>query len=293
MIAFACSVSEPEPYIRYAEPGIRRAAEPDSEVLAFAAVDTISRSYNLLLDAGSRHDDLEALVIVHPHAEINDAELCAKVRQALRDPEVAVVGCAGATGVRSIAWWDGSISAGAVTHAYTDHGGGRLPGFPWTTTGPPWAVRNVRFDEELTLGHGYDVDYCLQVRAAGRKVIAADLDVIEHRSLEVISDLELWVESHIAVSRKWADRMPGSVTGGETPWKERARRAEAEREAARAVAYFKRLGLEARVDTLERAMEEATSTVSWRLTAPLRRINMWRRARGKREADQPRTRGWR
>ena len=33
----------------------------------------------------------------------------------------------------------------------------------------PWAVRNVRFDESLLLGHGYDLDFCLQVRAAGRK----------------------------------------------------------------------------------------------------------------------------
>ena len=31
----------------------------------------------------------------------------------------------------------------------------------------PWAVRNVRFDESLGQLHGYDFDFCLQVRAAG------------------------------------------------------------------------------------------------------------------------------
>lgn len=304
MIAFGCSVSEPEPYKRYAEPGIRLAAEPDSEIIPLAAVDTISRSYNLLIDTAVRHDDLEALVLVHPHTQIDDPDLCAKIREALSDPEVAVVGCAGATGVRTIAWWEGAVSAGHVTHAYTDFGGGRLPGFSWTATAPapaevetiegflmilsPWAVHNVRFDEELILGHGYDVDYCRQVRAAGRKVVTVDLRVIEHRSLEVISDLELWVESHIAVSRKW------DANGSGASWKERARRAEAEREAARAIAYFERLGLEARVEALERAMDEATSTVSWRLTAPLRRVNRWRRDRRERAAGgEPRRRGWR
>ena len=55
----------------------------------------------------------------------------------------------------------------------------------------PWAVRNVRFDETLGLGHGFDFDYCRQVRAAGRKVVAADLRAVYYRSLELISDLDL------------------------------------------------------------------------------------------------------
>jgi hypothetical protein len=110
----------------------------------------------------------------------------------------------------------------------------------------------------------------------------------------VISVLELWVESHIAVSRKWEGRMPGFARNGGASWKERARRAEAEREAARAVAYFKRLGLEARVEALEQALDDATGTVSWRLTAPLRRMNRWRRSRLERETmNESRTRGWR
>ena len=29
----------------------------------------------------------------------------------------------------------------------------------------PWVVRNIRFDESLGQLHGYDLDFCLQVRA--------------------------------------------------------------------------------------------------------------------------------
>ena len=56
------------------------------------AVGSIARSYNALLDQAAERDDLEALVLLHQDAEIVDADLCAKVRAALRDPDVAVVG---------------------------------------------------------------------------------------------------------------------------------------------------------------------------------------------------------
>jgi hypothetical protein len=302
MIAFGCAVSEPEPYRRYAEPGIRLAAESDSDIYAFAAVGTIGRSYNLLLDAAAARDDLEALVIVHPHAEIADPDLCEKVRSALGDPDLAVVGCAGASGVQSIAWWDGSVSCAPGIHRYTEHGGGVLPAYSWTQADPapaevetvdgfvlvlsPWAVRNLRFDEGLMLGHGFDLDFCLQARAAGRKVATANLGVIQHRSLEVISDLELWVEAHVVMARKWEGRMPGD-NGSSVSWKERARRAEAEREAVRAVAYSRKLASDARVQALQRAIDEATETFSWRVTTPLRRLNLWRRSTLGKRRRQP------
>ena len=92
MIAFGSSISGAEAYRRYAEPGVRLAAEPDSEVFAYAAVEPVGRTYNLILEAAAARDDLEALVLVHPHTEIVDPAFCAKVRQALADPEVGAVG---------------------------------------------------------------------------------------------------------------------------------------------------------------------------------------------------------
>ena len=105
MIAFGVSVTEGEAYRRYAEPGIKRAKEAESAVYVFAAVGQVSRTYNLLIDTAARHDDLEALVLVHPHTEITDSDFCMKVREKLSDPDVALLGAIGAKGVRSIAWW--------------------------------------------------------------------------------------------------------------------------------------------------------------------------------------------
>lgn len=292
MIAFGCAISEAEPYLRFAAPGIELAREPGSEVLAFAAVDTIARSNNILLDAAAAMDDLEALVLLSPYARITDASFAATIRSALADPQVAVVGCVGARGVRSIAWWEGSevSCSSGFRYAYHQHGGGEFPGLPWVSTGPapaevdavdgsvlvlsPWAVRELRFDETLVLGHGFDVDYCLQAGVAGRKVVTADFAVTQRRSLKIVSDLELWTEAHADFARKWTGKIPGAPVDEDI--EARARRVEAEREAVRSVAYFKRLSYDGRVEALEREREAAEQTLSWRITEPLRRINKWR-----------------
>jgi hypothetical protein len=294
VIAFGASIQGAEAYRRYAEPGVKRAAEPDSNVYAFASVEPLARTYNLILDAAAERDDLEALVLVHSHTEITDGQFCAKVREALRDPDVAVVGSAGAVGVRGIAWWEGTVTAGELVQQYEELGGGRFPAYSWTHRErppaeveavdgqllvlSPWAVRNLRFDEGLILNHGFDVDFCLQARAAGKRVAAADLRAVFHRSVELVGDLDVWIAAHIQVAEKWGEELNGEVAD-EAGWKRRARRAEADREAARAIAFSTSLKLDARVLELERDLDEKTSSLSWRLTAPLRAVNRWRRKR--------------
>jgi len=92
MIAFGCSIIMPEAYERFAKPGIERAAEPDSPILANAAVGSIARSYNLLLDEAAALEGLEALVLVNQDAELLDGDSAAKLRAAFAEPDVAVAG---------------------------------------------------------------------------------------------------------------------------------------------------------------------------------------------------------
>jgi hypothetical protein len=289
MIVFASSITEPETYKRCAERGIRLAAEADSEVMPHSAAGSLFRSYNLILDTVAQRDDLDALVLVHQDAEIADPEFVPKLRRALSGPQVGVVGCVGAVGVRSIAWWEGSVTWASFVHRYRESGGGDLPAFAWNgdempayaRTGEvdtvdgfvlglsPWVVRNVRFDESLGQLHGYDFDFCLQVRAAGRKVVTEDFKVIHHHSLDLIGHPDTWVAAHMRVAEKWDGRMPnvGTASGD---WKERARRAEAEAAAARAHAVSLQLQSDAR-------LKEVTESTSWRLTEPLRRLSALRR----------------
>jgi hypothetical protein len=291
LIAFGCAITKPDVYRRCALPGIERSAEPDSLVDAAPATGSIFASYNALLDRAAAREELEALVVVHQDAELMTPGFPAILRAALRDPAAGVVGCVGAVGVRSIAWWEGSVTLASFVNRYAAHGGGDLESFswdpatapPWTRTGEvetldgfvmaftPWAIANVRFDERLeSRFHGYDLDYCLQVREAGRKVVTAPFRAVHHREIEMLPDPEDWIAAHIAVAEKWDGRMPGIGTGPGT-WRERALRAEADRDLARAIAHSKVLELEAKAAELRRAVEVTRGSLSWRLTAPLRR----------------------
>jgi hypothetical protein len=289
MIAFGTSVTKPDVYRRYAEPGIRLCAEPDSEVFAMPSIGSVFKSYNALLEMASARDDLEALVLVHQDTEIVSPTLCGKVREALGDPDVGIVGCVGAVGVRSIAWWEGSVACASFINRYEEHGGGDLESFSWAwdeappyaRTGEvetldgfllaisPWAVQNIRFDESLGQLHGYDLDYCLQIREAGKKVVTADFRAIHHRPLEMVPDPDRWVEAHVDVAEKWDGRMPG-IGANPGTWEERTLRAHAETDVAKVIAYSNALELDARVRELQRALGETKGSISWRIAAPLR-----------------------
>lgn len=299
MIAFGSSITAPEVYERCAKRGFRLAAEPDSELFAQPAVGSIFRSYNLILERAIAHDNLEALVLAHQDVEIVDPEFCQKIRRVLRDPEVGVVGCVGAIGVRSIAWWEGAVTWASFVHRYEEFGGGEFPSLTWdpdklppyackgdadTVDGllmvlSPWTVRNIRFDESLgLLLHGYDFDLCLEVRAAGRKVMTEDLRVVHHHSLELVDDPQPYVEAHMKIAEKWDSRMSnvGSVS---EDWKLRARRAEAEATTTRAQARAWQIEIDARAEGHERTLAEVTDSTSLKVTAPLRRLNVLRRGR--------------
>ena len=292
MIVFASSIRESEDYAARAQPGIARVAEPGSAVLAFAAIGSVCRSYNLLLDQTARYEDLEALVLVGQDVEIADPGFCAKARAALADPDVALVGFAGATGVQTAAWWDGAVYCGDVIHRYSEYGGGDLEAYGWGRAGrppaeveavdghllvlSPGAARELRFDESLHTGVGFEVDFAARVRQAGRKVLAADLHVIHHRAIDLVGELDVWTEGHLGLAEKWDGRLPGAPPRPED-WKQRARLAEAEREAARAQAYSVFSRREAQLVPLERELTAMTETTGWKLTAPLRQLNALRR----------------
>jgi Glycosyltransferase like family len=290
MIAFGCSITKPHVYRRCAGPGIRRATETDSEVDASESIGSISHSYNAILDRYAASPDLEALVLVHQDAEIVEPHFCGIIRAALNDPAVGLVGCVGAVGVRSIAWWEASVTCASFINRYDEHGGGDLPSFSWawseapayarvgeveTLDGfvmvlSPWVVRNVRFDENLGRFHGYDLDLCLQVRSTGRKVMTADFRAIHHRQLDMVPDPDQWIDAHMKVADKWDGRM--AIGTGVGSWEERALRAEADTDAALMLGHMRSIESVARVLELERAIAETTESISWRMTAPFRRL---------------------
>ena len=231
MIVFASAVTSPTTYDAYAAPGSSLASEPDSRSLPRTAQGSIFSNYNAILDEAATIEGLEALVFLHQDAEITDPEFCAKLRAALADPQAGVVGCVGSIGVRSIAWWEGSVTWASFVHRDTELGGGDVPSRTWNEGAKPpfahlgevdtvdgfvlglssWVVRNIRFDESLgQMLHGYDFDFCLQVRAAGRKVVTADFKVVDNHSLQLAS--------YSAIGPMPTSRSPKSGTGRCRAW---------------------------------------------------------------------------
>lgn len=308
MIAFGCPITDVEAYQRFAEPGLRLVteADPDTRVIAQSAAGlngsgSIFRNYNLLMEEASKIEHLEALVLVHQDAEIVDPDFTRKMRAVLSDPDVGIVGCAGAIGVRNIAWWDGSVTFASFSHQYEEYGGGEIEGGTWDLTKAPpqartgevdvidgfmmglspWVLQNIRFDESLGQLHGYDFDVCQQVRAAGKKVVTEHLRVIHHHSLELIGDVDGWIAAHMRVAKKWDGKLtPAATIPGD--WRDRARWAEARCDAAMMQANAAELARDAAVLDMQRHLDAVERSASWRLTKPLR----WLKALVKRSSGE-------
>jgi GT2 family glycosyltransferase len=206
MIAFAACIGTRETYERYARPGLARYGDPDSP-LAEIDTDSIFAGYNEAMEVFSAYGDLEALVLLHEDVAIEDPAFCAKVRARLHDPSIAVVGAIGATGIRSLCWWEGQIRGRMLeTRGLIDHGAGcfdveAVDGLLMVLS--PWAVRNLRFDADRFHGfHGYDIDFCLQARAAGRRVVTDDLVVFHHTRGGIGNEVDFWT-ADAALRRKW------------------------------------------------------------------------------------------
>ena len=212
-----------------------------------------------------------------------------KVREALRDPDVGVVGCVGAIGVRSIAWWEGSVTLASFINRYEEHGGGDLPAFSWAwddappyaRTGEvetldgfllvlsPWAVRNVRFDEslgELPRLRPRLLPAGARGRAQGRdRRLPRHPPPLAARCSPTRSD---WIDgAHARSPRSGTAACPGigdrrRAPGGSARCAPRpsatSARAIGPRQGAR--------GRGARAPRLERALAETRGSISWRIT---------------------------
>ena len=221
-----------------------------------------------------RSPDLEALVLVHQDTEIVDADFCDRVRAALADDTVGVVGCVGAVGVRSIAWWEGSVSLASFVHRFGEHGGGDLPSFSWTWDEAP-PVRAGRRGRHARR---------LPARAAALDGRADPLRRVARRAARLRPRLlpagprgrpqgrhgrprapstttrssssttpEEWVQAHIRIAEKWDGRMPRHRHRGRAPGRSARAAPRPSATPPRLEAHARMLQIEARARELERA----------------------------------------
>jgi Glycosyltransferase like family len=165
-------------------------ASSDRPMMAVSGHTSICVAYNKILDYYRGWSDLEALVLVHDDLEITDTFFEDKLRAALAE-DVAIVGVCGGPVDSSLAWWD---AEGCIGHQATDSGlidFGPREGDVAIVDGSimalsPWVVANLRFGDYPGF-HGYPA-ICRDARAAGRRVVVADIDTHHHTRVGWKSD---------------------------------------------------------------------------------------------------------
>jgi hypothetical protein len=215
MFVFATCVGTPETYRRRALPGLRKVAEADSVVVeATAEAGSIFAAYDEIFDAVAALDDVEALVLLHEDVELLDDHFCATVRERLAaSPQAAVIGAVGASGVTSLAWWEGH-GAGHVVETRGTVDFGRHPCPVDTVDGllmvlSPWAVEHLRYGDDHPAGfHGYDAELCFAARAAGREVWVEHLPLIHHTK-GGYGDAEAYARADAAFRARWIPGVAG------------------------------------------------------------------------------------
>jgi hypothetical protein len=181
-----------------------------SGCFAISGAKSIATAYNSILTC-CLPLELDALVLLHDDLEIIDPDAEAKFLEVLKDPEVALVGVAGAHGVSSLAWW----TAGTVGHQQIETqmiDFGERAGDVDALEGSilvfsPWAIRFLRFDP-LPGFHGYDVLISRKAQSYGRRVVVADVDTFHHTVLGFKSrDSETeWQNADAYYRSKWGSR---------------------------------------------------------------------------------------
>lgn len=214
MLAFGCATTDEQEYLSHAAPTIAALAEDDSVTMRRHGYDSIHEPYNEMLAEAGRHDDLEALALLHQDVSIGDTHFAARVRSVLAaDERVAVIGAAGARRVRGLAWWEGDTLTGRVESPRVvpggltlDHARGvrevdAVDGILLVLSA--WAVRELRFDRSLGPFDGYDVDLCMQARARGGRVVVADFRGVAHHAGPDSFDRQRWTRGAVALNQKW------------------------------------------------------------------------------------------
>ena len=165
---------------------------------------SIAGPYNSILDACSADTPL---ILLHDDLELTDPDAEQKLLAAL-EPDVGLVGVAGGSGQHGLAWWLYDPVGHQLTDVLNIDFGPRtgdvdlLEGSLLVFS--PWAVKILRFDERFAGFHGYD-EIAAQARAAGMRVVVADVDTHHHSALGFKSEAShlQWLEADRLYRQKW------------------------------------------------------------------------------------------
>lgn len=163
---------------QYVEPGLS-----GHSVVALGNQTSIARAYNRIIDS-LRMDMPDILILQHDDLEITDPDWVAKLEAVFAEPNVGIVGIAGARNVTGLAWWFYDTVGHQVTDGIGNLDFGERSGDVEALEGSflalgPWFIQHMRFDERYPGFHGYD-SIATDVFTSGKRVVVADIDTHHH-----------------------------------------------------------------------------------------------------------------
>lgn len=211
VLVFGCCVGPSGKFGAVAAPSLVETMTPGDVLIQEQGADGICAAYNRIIDQARTIDDCEGVVLLH-----DDTSLGARAREqlvgALRETGVGVVGVVGGRGLFGPQWVHARHRAGYANDFYGRRRYGPSTADVDVVDGlllalSPSAFRVVRFDAEaFPAFHGYDTDYCLQVRDAGHRVRVVHIDYI-HRDKGMVGDSEAFDASARALTQRWPERI--------------------------------------------------------------------------------------
>lgn len=209
-IIYGCAVSDWGKFRQHIEDRI-----PEGRpVITVWRAPTIAMAYNAILD-GARWSHPEAVILLHDDLEMRSGLVESTLLGALTD--AGVVGVIGAQNVHQLDWWAGDIygrqetDSGWVSGASAD-GPDPLGVEVDAVDGSIMALSShvaevYRFDDRYDGFHGYDVDFCSQVRQDGIRVRVVDAPTHHHTTLGFKSSAihASWLRAYNTYRAKWAE----------------------------------------------------------------------------------------
>ncbi|WP_392545013.1 glycosyltransferase [Oryzobacter telluris] len=207
MIVVGCCVGPGGRYDRITGPSLASLVQPDDVVVLVEGASGICGAYNAVLRRAREVEGCQGVLLVHDDVELPGRDVRDALLAAATEPGVGLVGVAGGRGLAWGKWWSGRHLAGHRNDTRGTFDLGRVADDVDAVDGclmfiTPRAV-HVDFDEvTFPAFHGYDVDFSLQVRSAGLRVVTRSIPY-RHLDKGSAGDDATFVEAMRDLEAKW------------------------------------------------------------------------------------------
>lgn len=189
-------------------PSLERHAHDLAHILVRRGQKSIAQAYNSILSEAASTPDAEGVVLLHDDVEVR-CHLPTVLLPALSDTTIGLVGVVGGRGFEGAKWWQNSERHGVIADTFRSKAFTRGVNDVDAVDGlllalSPPMVSRVRVGRLWYSGfHGYDVEIAAQVRANGKRVVTADLDVFHHAK-EGWGNMTAYTAAELAYLIRWS-----------------------------------------------------------------------------------------